>query len=289
MMTYHQGEHDTVADHIRNIRNLLKIIEHYGESMLNEETLVKRAKKRDGDEGVYGKTDDYYKLEVRNKVLELRALKTTKRKAIIKDLRRKYLYKEDTYPKDLTEAHEMLNHYVVTNNISEGKSGARKQRTDGNERQNIIRGAQYAQEEATNENFVAGTDGKTHEVKCYEYGKMGHYAAQCPTKINDGKKSGTQETYHAEDVTVNSDTDSSDESVLITYYNHMTEENKYEDTAILLDTGSTVSVFKNRKMLTDIQETDVTMKALTNEGIKKRTTREFYRDSSQFGSTTSPE
>ena len=28
MMTYHQGEHDTVAEHIRNIRNLHKVIEH---------------------------------------------------------------------------------------------------------------------------------------------------------------------------------------------------------------------------------------------------------------------
>ena len=65
-------------------------------------------------------------MQVRNKALALRVLKTTKRKAVLKDLRRKFLYREDAYPKDLAEAQEMLNHYVMTNNITEGKPNPRR-------------------------------------------------------------------------------------------------------------------------------------------------------------------
>ena len=123
--------------------------------MLSDEALTKKAKKRDQEEGIYTKTDEDYKTEVRNKAMALRALKTTKHKAVIRDLRRKYLYKEDAYPKDLTEAQEMLNHYVLSNGIVEGKQSARKPKNEGAPRNTMIRGTQYFQEDTKGKSLVA--------------------------------------------------------------------------------------------------------------------------------------
>ena len=116
---------------------------------------------------------------MRNKALALRVLKTTKRKAVLKDLRRKFLYREDAYPKDLAEAQEMLNHYVITNNITEGKRNPRKSK-ETNGKPNVIQGVQYLQSDDGTKGLTPGTDKITHEVRCYECGKMGNYAAQCP-------------------------------------------------------------------------------------------------------------
>ena len=41
---------------------------------------------------------------------------------------------------------------------------------------------------------------------------------------------------------------------------------KYSDTDILIDTGSTCSVFKNAKMLINIMRSKVIMRAVTNGG-----------------------
>ena len=46
MMAYHQGEYDTVVDHICNIRNLHKVTEHYGGWMVSNKALTKRQKKK---------------------------------------------------------------------------------------------------------------------------------------------------------------------------------------------------------------------------------------------------
>ena len=52
-----------------------------------------------------------------------------------------------------------------------------------------------------------------------------------------------EETHHAENMSEKSDADSDEESLIVSFCNHLTQNNKYEDSDILLDTGSTVSVF----------------------------------------------
>ena len=51
--------------------------------------------------------------------------------------------------------------------------------------------------------------------------------------------------------------------------------NEYEEDDILLDTGSTVSVFKNSKILTDIRKTGQTLRALTNGGHQDSNMKEI--------------
>ena len=75
-------------------------------------------------------------------------------------------------------------------------------------------------------------------------------------------------------MTVYSEGSSDDESMIISYCNYLTKEKTHDENSILINTGSTVSVFRNPKMLTDVRETGTTMRALTNGG---------YQDSSKQG------
>ena len=54
--------------------------------------------------------------------------------------------------------------------------------------------------------------------------------------------------------------------MIFSYCNHLVEGKSYDDNSILLDTGSTVSAFRNTRMLTDIMDAGRTMRALTNGG-----------------------
>ena len=184
---------------------------------------------------------------------------------MIKYLRERYAYKEDLYPRDLQGAYELLNHHVVANKIPEVKTGGTKWKGKQQPEEQVLKGAQYAQDNEEIEKPTAGTDGKVHQVTCYNCNKFGHYAGNCPEK----KKANTEEeTHHAEEVMLQSDEESDGESVILSFCNHLSEVKKYSNTDILLDTGSTVSVFNNRKMLTDIKTTPNTMRALTNGGFQ---------------------
>ena len=113
-------------------------------------------------------------------------------------------------------------------------------------------------------------------MKCYNCNKRGHYSAQCPNKSETQEDSFLEvkeESHYAEDISVNSDAKSDDESVLLSFCNHLSATKTYDEGDILLDTGSTVSVFKNTKMLTDIKPSKQTMRALTNGGFQDSNTK----------------
>ena len=60
-------------------------------------------------------------------------------------LRDQYMLREDKYPKDLNEAYEMLNHYIVANNIPDTTGSNRKDRSNMQDNEEVIKGAQYLQ------------------------------------------------------------------------------------------------------------------------------------------------
>ena len=271
LMTYHQGENDSVSDHIRNIKNLCQVLEHYGGWFMNDQDLIKAEEKKDMDAGNAKKTEREYRKIVRNRAAALRALKSSRYKAVISDIRKKYLYKENVYPSNLAEAQELLNHYALTSRSTETRTaGQRKERNVG-EANNVMRGAQYMQEKDDREQ-VPGTDGNVYDVTCFHCQKYGHYAVQCPG-IDSTKKNETEEIHHNEEVSVSSEEDSGDESMIISMCNYLAGEKTYGNNSILLDTGSTVSVFKNTKMLTDVKDSGTTMRALTNGGYQDSTER----------------
>jgi hypothetical protein len=83
-----------------------------------------------------------------------------------------------------------------------------------------------------------GTDGATHErIKCYNCNTYGHYASACPTDVQEGHQM------------LQMAADKPDYQSEISFTQADTGHNIIPNTWILLDSQSTVSVFKNRKLL----------------------------------------
>jgi hypothetical protein len=98
-----------------------------------------------------------------------------------------------------------------------------------------------------------GKDGITHEgVKCYQCQATGHFAGDCPSGANTGTTL-VQQAFVLAQAKMMPDID---------------------PTWILLDSQSTISVFKNPNMLTNIRKSDRTLRAITNGG---------YQDSNMVG------
>ena len=268
-LTYRQGDYDSNSAHIRNIKLLHEVIEHYGGGIFEDGSLFDKARERFDELGKFSKTDKECKKAAKERGLAIHALRTSKHKGVLKMVRDNFIMKEDKYPATLEEAYEMLTHYTVANNIPETK-GANRNRAATSNQDDVIQGAQYAQE--AKDDLIPGTDGKTHNVKCYTCNRRGHYSGKCPSKASETEAiTENEETHYTETLSVESDIETDDESVLISFNNHLAEQNDYLEGDILLDTGSTVSVFRDTKMLTDVAEAGKTMRALTNGGHQDST------------------
>ena len=155
---------------------------------------------------------------------------------------------------------------------------------------------QYAQ----TDEVITGTDGRTKpRITCFNCQKLGHFADMCPDIVTgeqmhqnaveiDGEvervlteeveevSGGANEEFELCEDVGNHDTwadvfsDDSDDS-LVTSLQYVsvaptTSSGRYCDTDILIDTGSTTSVFNNPKMLLDIQKSNKTLRSYSNGG-----------------------
>ena len=114
-------------------------------------------------------------------------------------------------------------------------------------------------------------------VTCYLCQEQGHFAKSCPFKSavekakEDRKKISAKQQYY-KGVEMKSDDDkdedsSGDESLNVQWaFSYYSDEvaSKYNNKDILLDTGSTVSVFKNNKLITGIKKTSGKLRAFSN-------------------------
>ena len=57
MMLYQQGEDESVADNIKNMKNLCQVLVHYGGWFIDNTKLIEAVKKKDTDEGAQVKSD----------------------------------------------------------------------------------------------------------------------------------------------------------------------------------------------------------------------------------------
>ena len=114
----------------------------------------------------------------------------------------------------------------MTNRLVDGKSNRKKPKEE-EAKNTLIRGAQYLQKK-DEEEPTPGTDGKIYEVTCYHCQRFGHYAGQCPGRDGTEKQSQEQVHFTEEAPSVGRDSESDDESVIISYCNHL-KENKHYD------------------------------------------------------------
>ncbi|KAI2513612.1 hypothetical protein MHU86_752 [Fragilaria crotonensis] len=174
---------------------------------------------------------------------------------LITDLANQYAKGKDEYPTDVVAAKSLLVMYKTPTNAPTNRSGT------------ASRSQPAASPEATAMTFaqrnalVAGTNGVTHDsIQCWTCQQHGHYAGDCPTGSRSGTMSGTTLTQYAFMLAQAADVSNNEHGI--------------DPTWILLDSQSTISVFKNANMLTNIRRGEHVLRALTNGG---------HQDSSMVG------
>ena len=174
-----------------------------------------------------------------------------------------FLLGTNNYPASFTEAFSLLLNYETPSK----KNIYVKQDPPTPIHQNEqVTGANFAQK---NKNLVQGNDGKIHEnIECYKCHSIGHYATQCPEP-----ERGLQSFQF--DISSFPACPASHDTIPQANFNQIEFGNRCKTIkpemmqlkdAILLDTGSTVHLFMNKFMLTDIKESDKKMHLENNGG-----------------------
>jgi hypothetical protein len=181
-------------------------------------------------------------------------------------LENQYTRGTDDYPSDLTGSYNLLLNYKPPPFQQYGQC---EDRADEEE----ISGMTFLQNSAP----VPGTDGVTHEqIKCYNCQHTGHYAGECPQESRDQQGVQLLQVAQDSDLTTVDKTYVSEFTFLqveevpgdFSFYQSNTRYEIIPSTWILLDSQSTVSVFKNRRLLSDIQPSKKKLRVHTNGGVQ---------------------
>ena len=113
---------------------------------------------------------------------------------------------------------------------------------------------------------IPGINGVTQgSIKWYACQKMGHYAAQCPREAE------VEEGVQLLNVALEEPCEEKYVSKFVFLQKQDMRLNHIPSTWVLLDSCSTVSVFKTRKYVTNIRKGPRILKALTNGGHQSST------------------
>ena len=156
--------------------------------------------------------------------------------ALITNLSNQFANGKDEYPLDVTSAYGLLVNYRNPENARARNAGYVNNHSTSAPETSAMTFAQQA--------LVPGNNGITHEgVQCYNCQSMGHYASNC----NIEGSVGTTLVQHA-------------------YMMAQSDSARIDPKWILLDSQSTISVFNNRHMLTNIRKSPHVLRAMTNGG-----------------------
>ena len=169
------------------------------------------------------------------------------------DLQNQYSRGHDQYPTDLTNAYELLLNFLPP---------------ESNHLKNITNRPHHRSQPALQfmsaGTKVAGTDGTTHDgITCYECKDEGHYASSCPKKGKKGPKKLTMQHVTALQVVLQNESSDPNTSNMTFVQNY---KSPIPSSWVLLDSQSTVSVFRSPDLLSNIRRSSETLTVLTNGG-----------------------
>ena len=272
---------------MRHFKDLVSSVEYHGGDIFFDKDMMENEIREDEKNNISKTTPEGYRNRTIEKSKAVAFIKSANRKIYgrlsnnICDLQS---FKIDVYPKTLAEAYEMLSAHTVHSNMGTLIKGKREAKSTNNgtttkapnnESTNTSSaGRSYLQTEV-----VPGTDGRTiTHITCYNCGKKGHYTNNCP---KDGAEhtSSKQHVQFTDNQDINGSNGNDGEDQMLQLEGETNEivhfsrtqlahvnSNRYQDTDILLDTGSIFLVFKNQDMLLNVRRSNRTLKAFTNGG-----------------------
>jgi hypothetical protein len=273
--TYKQDSNQTLHDYLKDFQGLVQVLEHYG-AALGMEGPYQDAVREEVKAAHPGLTPGQYTTRTiaaaKKKSTAIGFLKRADQKrygALWNELENNYTRGQDHYPADLTGAYNLLLNYKAP------PSPANNRRDHHNE----VSGMTFLQNAVP----VPGTDGTTHDrVKCYNCSSFGHYASSCPQ--TPPEQQGVQmlqvtpEEHQADEYSADEDEPYVSAFTFLNvqhgpsndfiFHQRDTRSNIIPDTWILLDSQSTVSVFKNRLLLSNIRTSRTTLRVHTNGGTQ---------------------
>jgi hypothetical protein len=251
-----QHAHMNTITFMKTLKNMVDVIEFYGGSIADDPALVKYEKNLDKTNNVTGVTDQQYTSRVRDKMLAVAALRRADKKMyahILHDMRNQYQLGNDCYPSNPTKAFDLLQNY----------HGPPSQPTDSSGTATALQYAQLHHTSQASPNIVPGTNDIVFpRIKCVLCHRYGHYSTFCPQPQHQ----------HAmmDDIELEPDSDSSYDSICAEFtfaQRLLSHDNTYQN-SILLDSGSSCSVFCDKSLLSNIHRSKHDLTVLTNGGTQ---------------------
>jgi hypothetical protein len=260
-LTFKQTKDMSLMDYQDHFIERVTVFEHYGGNIGQDPSLLTLARKISNS--LDPKEIARYARDRTLAMLFLRNSDMTRFEAVWFGLANQYSGGTDQYPLDITSAYNLLENYKP------------RTRQHQNPRRPPVTptavvptddGLTFVQTEG----FTPGNDGITHShVRCYNCQRYGHYAGPaCPSTADSGVT--MLQVQHPED-----------HEYSLTQYNHSDNQRVFlPDNWILLDSCSTISIFRTRGFLRNIRKSPRPMRVLTNGGIQIST---LIGDVKEFG------
>ena len=187
---YHQGEDEPNDKHLKNFKNLIEVIKHFGGDIFEDTALINHEGEKDWSNGFAEKHLNDYKTIMQNKMIAVGYLKpanTCKYATLMNNIMDQFTFNIDVYPTTLNSAYELLENnssvrqtrpqHECISNYSGGRGhGCGRSTGRGRGRDYPpITGLQYAQH-ANNKPVVAGNDRRTkHWIICWKCQHPGNF------------------------------------------------------------------------------------------------------------------
>ena len=202
----------------------------------------------------------------------LKSLNVSKSGKLVEDLGNQYALGTDQFPVTVTKATEAVVAYKNRVNSQQSNGGNRNRGNNGSSSgSNQSSGATRPSGESSfGQSSGNGKDNKWKEkITCYNCGKKGHLASECPSK-NDDQTSNVQSAEKEKKISFQAssfaaDIGSAGVQRAFSQDSGAGEMKKW----ILLDTGSSTDIFCDKNLLEDVQKKQSGLTLHTNGGVLK--------------------